>query len=446
MTRRVPGLILLPLVVIAVFSTGCELQQKSTPVSPSAPTVSNGGTATSYVGTWASAVGISSLSADKCGNFQWNITSQTQTSIAGDVSATCGSLGIAATGTATLNGQDVALKLKGTVSASGFPVCNFDLTGNGTIQGDTLPLTYSGTTCLGPVSGTETLKKGGGSSTPVTFNAPAVVSPKDNNVVSSMQPTLTLTNATRSGSPGVVAYRIQVSTDSGFGSGVLQWQVPEGQGQTSLIVPQPLATGSTFYWRAMAYEGSNEGPWSGSGRFQTPSSAPAPTPGPAGADQMNMSQATILNSPSDLASWPITTSLEVVDMGPGGIAVQFSKKDGPGRWPDVTPPGWDGPLQYTLGMCMVVNNRWYCSAVVEFWYGLNRSGGAPQDYAMNWFYDPIRWAPMTGHQPAVGETIGIFVCAGDCRNNTKGTLSPVAERSNVVLVKQPGSGGAVYRF
>ena len=65
---------------------------------------------------------------------------------------------------------------------------------------------------------------------------------------------------------------------------------------------------------------------------------------------------------------------------------------------------------------------------------------------MNWFYDPIRWAPMTGHQPAVGETIGFFVCAGDCRNNVRGDLSPVKERSNIVLVKMPGPGGAVYRF
>ena len=64
-------------------------------------------------------------------------------------------------------------------------------------------------------------------------------------------------------------------------------------------------------------------------------------------------------------------------MWPGGISVQFSKKDGPGRWPDVTPPGWTGPLQNTLGMCLYIGSRWSCSAVIEFWYGLDRSGGAP---------------------------------------------------------------------
>jgi hypothetical protein len=445
MTRRLPALIILSLVA-AIVASGCAFEQKSTPVSPTVTSTTSTGTSTSYVGTWASAAAVSSLSIDKCGNFQWKITSQTTTAIAGDISATCGSLTISATGLATLNGQAVALQAKGTVSASGFAVCAFDLTGNGTIQNDTLPLTYSGTTCLGPVSGTETLKKGGGSGSPsVTFDAPKAVSPIDNAVVGT-QPTLVLTNATRTGTPPAVAYRFQVAENEAFTLNMKAWQVPEGQNQTKLTVPVVLATGTNYFWRAQAYDGSIDSPWSALARFQTGSSAPTPTPGPAGSDQLDFGSAEIHNSPSDLASWPITTALQVVDMGPGGISVQFSKKDGAGRWPDVTPPGWDGPLQYTLGMCLNIGGRWHCSAVVEFWYGLDRSGGPPWEYGTNWFYDPIRWGPMTGRQPAVGETIGIFVCAGDCRNNTRGTLSPVQERSNVVLVKQPPNSGAVYRF
>jgi hypothetical protein len=159
-----------------------------------------------------------------------------------------------------------------------------------------------------------------------------------------------------------------------------------------------------------------------------------------------MSQAVIRNSPYDIASWPITTALTTVDIRPTGIAVEFSKKDGPGRWPDIVPPGWDGALQYTLGMCLNISGQWYCSAVVQYWYGLEESGGEPWNYAINWFYDPYRWAPMTGHQPKEGETIGFFVCAGDCRNNTKGDLSPVKERTNVVLVPMPSNSGATYRF
>jgi len=161
---------------------------------------------------------------------------------------------------------------------------------------------------------------------------------------------------------------------------------------------------------------------------------------------LDMNQATIMNSPSDLARWAVTTSITRLELRPSGVHVEFSKRDGPGRWPDVFPPGWDEPLQYTLGMCMNISGRWYCSAAIQFWAGLDAAGGGPSGYANNWFYDPIRWGPMAGHQPAVGETVGFFVCEGDCRNNTKGSSSPLRERSNVVLVPMPNGGGATYTF
>jgi hypothetical protein len=161
---------------------------------------------------------------------------------------------------------------------------------------------------------------------------------------------------------------------------------------------------------------------------------------------LDMNQATIMNSPSDLARWAVTTSITRLELRPSGVHVEFSKRDGPGRWPDVFPPGWDEPLQYTLGMCMNISGRWYCSAAIQFWAGLDAAGGGPSGYANTWFYDPIRWGPMAGHQPAVGETVGFFVCEGDCRNNTTGSSSPLRERSNVVLVPMPNGGGATYTF
>jgi hypothetical protein len=115
----------------------------------------------------------------------------------------------------------------------------------------------------------------------------------------------------------------------------------------------------------------------------------------------------------------------------------------------VYPAGWGEPLEYTLGMALNINGQWYASAVVEFWPGLPESGGPPSQYASNWFYDPIRWAPMTYHQPAPGELIGFFVCEGDCRNNPGGSTSPLRERSNVVLIPMPandGGGVQTYRF
>jgi hypothetical protein len=176
-----------------------------------------------------------------------------------------------------------------------------------------------------------------------------------------------------------------------------------------------------------------------------PSAAPAPTPSVA-TDMIPLSAAIIHNSPLNVASWPITSRINVVEIRPNGIYFDFSKKTGAGRWPDWTPPGWDGPLQYTAGMVLNINGQLHASAPVEYWYGLDASGGPPSHYALNWFYDPGRWAPMTYHQPAVGETIGLFICAGDCRNRTDGSGSPVKERTNVVTVTMPNDNGARFVF
>jgi hypothetical protein len=90
-----------------------------------------------------------------------------------------------------------------------------------------------------------------------------------------------------------------------------------------------------------------------------------------------------------------------------------------------------------------IDGRWYASGCLQFWRGLDRNGGPPSQYAQNWYYDPSRWAPMTGHQPQPGEQVGFFVSAGDARNNGHSILH---ERSNVVVVPFPGGGGGVFGF
>src|SRR5262249_20047163 len=207
------------------------------------------------------------------------------------------------------------------------------------------------------------------------------------------------------------------------------------------------------YYR-LDYTGNStcQGPFSGSEtiRFNNnsspaPTPTPTPTPAPA-ADMVPLSNAIIRNSPASVGSWPVTSAIRVVEIRPNGIPGECSKQAGPGRWPAVVPPGWDGPLQYTLGMMLSINGQLYASAPVQFWYGLQVSGGPPSQYATNWFYDPGRWAPMTYHQPAVGEPIGIFACAGNCRNDVTGAGSPVKERTNVVVVTMPTDAGARFTF
>jgi hypothetical protein len=290
--------------------------------------------------------------------------------------------------------------------------------------------------------------------TPVVIQAPDLREPGDGTTVSSRRPTFSVTNAKRTGPAGAIQYLFEVATDAAMGNKVISVLANEGSEVTSHATQNDLSYGTRYYWRVKALDVGHEGPFSPTRSFTTPAapvvSNPDPTPSnpgsPAANDHIDMNRADIISSPSDFASWPITSAITAVDMTRNGIHVEFDKNNGRNRWPDVFPPGWDEPLQFTLGMCLNISGKWRCSAVIQFWNGLHASGGPPENYAQDWFYDQNRWGIMTGYQPKTGETIGIFVCAGNCRNNTRGDNSTVKERTNVVLVPMPSSNGASYRF
>ena len=216
--------------------------------------------------------------------------------------------------------------------------------------------------------------------TPVIIQPPTLQAPGDGVTISTRRPTLVVDNAQRTGPAGDMQYLFEGAADPTMANRVVSVLVNEGSGQTSYAVPDDLAYATRYYWRVKALDPGHQSNYSNIQSFVTPpapvvvappanpspSPSPAPSPGgPAGNDGINMSQATILNSPSDLASWPVTSALTLVSMQPSGVHVEFSKADGPGRWPDVYPPGWSEPLQYTLGMCMNLGGRWYCSAPIQ---------------------------------------------------------------------------------
>jgi hypothetical protein len=156
-------------------------------------------------------------------------------------------------------------------------------------------------------------------------------------------------------------------------------------------------------------------------------------------DAIDLSKVVVYNSPNDVASWPITTSITALHMRPRGVAPEgislvFSAQQ---TWPDYWPPGWEGPLQYTVWAVVNVNGTWYTSGFIQMWRG-RESTGAPilTDFAINWAYDS-RWGPMNHYQPSVGERMGFFVTAGNARG-VSGVTS-VRERSNVVAVNLPAN-------
>jgi hypothetical protein len=270
----------------------------------------------------------------------------------------------------------------------------------------------------------------------VVLQPPQIQTPADGSNTFGSQATFVVVNAGRTGPAGPIVYDFQVSALASFATTLASATIPEQQGsQTTVWTPStPLPFGTPLFWRARADDPANSlvGPFSSTASFQF--------------QAFSLTMATILNSPPDIGSWPETTNITDLEMRPSGIHIEFDKLDGPNRWPDVVPPGFNGGIEYTLGMVLNINGHWYASAPIQMWNGLDQGGGPPSEYALNWFYDPARWAPMTFHQPGVGETIGMFVAEGSTRNDTLGLSSPLRERSNVVFIPMPDDNGATYTF
>jgi hypothetical protein len=267
----------------------------------------------------------------------------------------------------------------------------------------------------------------------VILAAPVLASPGSGAAVSGT-PTLTTNNVQRSGPVTAITYRFDLADSSSFSHIVFTATVPEQGGpSTTVTANNPLGAG-TYFWRVQAFDNAST------------VSSPLSTVSAFTYTPFSMSQATIVSSPFDLANWGETAKITSVTFYPDYFAVDFDKREGADRWPDV-PFGDDGNLQYTLGLCLNINGHWYCSAAIQFWHGRDLSAsGPPGDIAREWYYDAGRWGPMTGYQPQDGETVGIFVCAGNCRNNNAGDRSYVKERSNVAFVEWANNCGASYVF
>jgi len=287
----------------------------------------------------------------------------------------------------------------------------------------------------------------GSYSTPVSFNVftpiqigpPAPILPAPGGTANSLKAGFLIGNSFRSGPVGAITYQIEVATTDTFVNKIT-WTTPEQTNQTTLTSPQDLAPNTNYFWHVRAADPTTTGSWCATQQFVTPAVATAPTPPPttggggSGRDGFDMRTAAIWDNPQDLGSWPATATITSVQFTSDAFLVDFDKRTGPGRWPDV--PFGTGNLEYTLGMCVNISGQWNCSATVQFWYGRDlTASGRPNEIAINWWYDR-RWGNLMGYQPAMGETVGIFVAAGNLRDS--GNVA-VKERSNVVLMPFGGS-------
>lgn len=182
-------------------------------------------------------------------------------------------------------------------------------------------------------------------------------------------------------------------------------------------------------------------------------------------DMIPASQVTFVGGPGDIGSWPVTASITRIVFTGAGTGVEFTKDGlpvtrGGNGWPDTCVPFNNckeaggaidmGSLQYSLGVVLKVNGQWVASAPIESWYQRQNPGGPINNQNevcptgsgqlhCNWFYDQNRWPVIYNAQPQTGEQIGVFVVAGDARNN----FNPVHERSNIVVLNLPPTGADV---
>ncbi len=285
--------------------------------------------------------------------------------------------------------------------------------------------------------------------TPIVINAPTLVSPAPNSTTDSIRPNFVINDAPRSGPVGAITYLIEVADSQTFANKIAVWTAAEQPNQTTLTISTDLSYNTIYYWHVRAADPTTLGPFSTTSAFVTPPQpviAPPPSGGgggaPAANDQLNLASAAVYNSPPDIASWPATGTITRLDMSPSaGLSFQFTTAN---SWPDVVPPGFNGPLQYTVWAVVRVNGQWNTAGFIQMWRG-RPSTGAPilSNFAQNWAYDS-RWGPMAGYQPHVGEQMGFFLSAGDARGLT--TVTSVRERTNVVVVALPAGDSGSFTF
>jgi hypothetical protein len=140
--------------ITALAAAGCtSLERESSLTSPTA------GGNNSLLGSWTSSSLIPTPSS--CTDFKWNVSEQKATSAKGAFTATCAN-DLKLTGTAEgsfTSAAAIAWTAVGNATAPGLTSCAITLTGTATLGTESIVVPYSGTTCLGAVSGIETLKK-----------------------------------------------------------------------------------------------------------------------------------------------------------------------------------------------------------------------------------------------------------------------------------------------
>jgi hypothetical protein len=143
-------------VATCALAAGC-IGYESKTTTPNSPTST---TVDALVGTWKSASTSIIPSPSSCTDFTWTPAQQSPTAAMGSFSATCaGGLKVSGTAGGTLSGTTITWAATGIATTPEIPSCSITLNGTAELGVNSIRVPYSGTTCLGPVSGVEILDK-----------------------------------------------------------------------------------------------------------------------------------------------------------------------------------------------------------------------------------------------------------------------------------------------
>lgn len=156
-------LIMGAVLVLAGALSACNLlngndkdEKDGTPTSPSGPSASMD----TFAGAWSSTTVTAPPTG--CGNLKYTVTPVTTTSANVTFAATCaGNIQVNGTGTGAISGKTLNWSAQGLVGQGGVN-CPFSFPTGKAVEGataGTIDVSYSGTVCGIPVSGTETVKR-----------------------------------------------------------------------------------------------------------------------------------------------------------------------------------------------------------------------------------------------------------------------------------------------
>jgi hypothetical protein len=149
-------------VLACAMTAGCDMfSNKNSTTAPTTPTPTTPTVSMdAFAGTWLSVTATTPPTG--CGNLKYTVTPTTTSAANVSFTATCASnITVTGAGAGTLSGSAINWSASGLVSQGGVN-CPFTLTNGKATAGtdaSTIVVTYSGTVCGIPVSGTENVKK-----------------------------------------------------------------------------------------------------------------------------------------------------------------------------------------------------------------------------------------------------------------------------------------------